>query len=565
MLNGALRWVMAPCLSMALTTFAAVLAAVFAVSAGAQVPPASVMPVWHYTVRPGDTLIGLGKRYLRDPSQWLLVQRANAVRNPRRLPPGMVLRIPASLLLVAPAHARLVAAYGTVRWSSGGDWQPARNGQDIAAGDAIRTGSDGSAVVTLANGTRIKLPPSTVLRFDTLSAYAGGLMADTRLRLQEGRIEIDDNPDRLPNQNLHILTPSAQAVVRGTRFRAEYDAVGVTREETTAGSVALTSAGAAVLVDAGQGSAAAPGKPPMPPVPLLPAPDLGTPPPPCTALPLHIHAPELPGAVAWQGSIAPIDTPDRVVVQKRFPASGAAPGWTVADLPDGRYRLTLRGIDANGLQGQAAQAEIRVAARPFFPVLLQPGRGATVRQPRPEFRWTATEGVDHTELQLARSTDFSAPLADIRVTGQSWTPAADLPAGTTYWRTASLRADGTRGPWSPASAMHYLPGPGSADIAGAAVTFDRDHVMVELAAAPPGQHYALTLANDAALHDPLAQATSTGGMVRLPRPSGGTRYLAARLVDNADGTAGPDVMRAIDVPPRYPYLWLLAIPLLPLL
>ena len=26
--------------------------------------------MWRYTVRPGDTLIGLGQRYLRDPAQW---------------------------------------------------------------------------------------------------------------------------------------------------------------------------------------------------------------------------------------------------------------------------------------------------------------------------------------------------------------------------------------------------------------------------------------------------------------------------------------------------------------
>ena len=116
---------------------------------------------------------------------------------------------------VAKDSAR-VAAYGTVRWSSGGDWQPARDGQDIAAGDAIRTGPDGSAVVTLANGTRIKLPPSTVLRFDTLSAYAGGLMADTRLRLQRGRIT---NTVRRQlgsgTAKFQVTTPNATSAVRG--------------------------------------------------------------------------------------------------------------------------------------------------------------------------------------------------------------------------------------------------------------------------------------------------------------------------------------------------------------
>ena len=42
----------------------------------------------------GDTLIGLGRRYLADPAQWPQLQRLNQVANPRRIPVGTALQIP---------------------------------------------------------------------------------------------------------------------------------------------------------------------------------------------------------------------------------------------------------------------------------------------------------------------------------------------------------------------------------------------------------------------------------------------------------------------------------------
>lgn len=114
-------------------------------------------------------------------------------------------------------------------------------------------------------------------------------------------------------------------------------------------------------------------------------------------------------------------------------------------------------------------------------------------------------------------------------------------------------------------AFRYVPGPGSADLFRAAIRYDADHLMIDLPPAPAGQHYALTLSDNANLQPALAQAQSPGGALTLPRPSSGRRYLGARLVDDSDGTEGPPVVQAIEVPARYPGLWLLLIPLLPAL
>ena len=530
----------------------------------AQTAPSQVPdePVWQYTVRPGDTLIGLGRQYLRDPDEWTQIQQDNHIAQARQIPPGTVLRIPAHLLREQPASAQLTQAFGGVRWRAQAQqaWQNAQPGQTLSAGAQVQVPEGGSAVIELANGTRLSLQPGSELALDTLSLYANGLMADTRMRLQQGQVEIRDNPRQLPNQNLRILTPSAQAVVRGTQFRIGANA-DATREETLGGAVDLQAAGAQVRVDAGQGSLARLGQPPLPPVRLLAAPDLSGMPRVFEQLPLRIPLPKQAGAASWFGQVLAENDPAQVLAQKT--STGGT--LNVADLPNGRYLLRLRAVDINGLQGLDATREFTVFARPFYPMLTAPAAGGTVRVARPPLAWSQVLDVARTRLQVAAEADFAKPRFDLVQQGATWTPPDDLSAGTWYWRAASIDAQGAQGPWSPPRNFRYVPGPGPADLSKATSHFDRDHLQLDLPPAPAGQHYMLTLSDHPSLEPALAEVKTAGGQLTLPRPSSGKRYLGARLVDDSDGTQGPPVVQVIEVPPRYPDLWLLVIPLLPLL
>lgn len=75
-------------------------------AAPAAAEPSDPGPEWRYTLRPGDTLIGVSARYLARPADWPRVQRHNRIANPYRLVPGSVLRIPLAWLRHAPAPAR---------------------------------------------------------------------------------------------------------------------------------------------------------------------------------------------------------------------------------------------------------------------------------------------------------------------------------------------------------------------------------------------------------------------------------------------------------------------------
>jgi len=521
------------------------------------VDPGEEMAVWRYTVRPGDTLIGIAERYLIKPWQWARIQAANKVDDPYRMLPGTVLRIPAAMLRRAPAEVMIATASGDARWrAASGEWQRAVGGQRLASGSTLETLDEASVLLRLADGSTLLLAPNSQIVLDSLSVFAGGLMVDSRLRLQRGQTEVTANPEERANRHLQIKTPSAQAVVRGTHFRVGVDSE-VTREETLRGRVGVSAAGASVSVRRGLGTIARVGEPPSTPVPLLAAPDVAGLPARFEQLPLRFPVPPLSGAAAWHGEIAPDPSFDRLLLSKT--AAGAA--LTFADLPNGDYVLRLRAADSNGLQGFDAVHRFVVFARPFSPGLNSPGEAATIRAARPKFAWSRVVDVARYRLQVASEPSFAEPLHDASSEQNSWQVPEDLPAGRLYWRAASINASDQQGPWRPAAGFTYKPAPGEVDLGRSSIEIAADTIDLNLPQAPDGLYYEAILSAAPDLLPVLAQAQASDGSLSLPRPDGGSYYLGVRLVDRSDNTPGPANVQELDVP--YSRLWLLLL-LLPL-
>lgn len=517
-------------------------------------------PVWRYTVKPGDNLINISARYFARADQWPKVQKANQIADPHRILPGTVLRISADLLRKAPGQALLENVNGTVRWRKGDeDWQDATRGQQLLAGTSLETLDDASALLILADGSKIVLAPNSELALDTLTLYAGGLMADTRMRLQRGQTEVQANPEKLGNQNLRIETPSAQAVVRGTSFRLGADDE-VTREETVAGLVGVSGAGQSVSVPAGLGTVAKAGEPPIKPVPLLAAADVSSLPVRFEHLPMRFPLPAVTDAASWQGQVAPDESFNRILLAK----STNGETLTLADLPNGDYVLRLRAVDRNGLQGFDALHRFTVFARPFPPGLNAPGDSATIRVAKALFAWGNVLDIDRYHLQVSRTADFSELLYDEQLGGDSWQVPEDLPPGQLYWRVASIDADSKQGPWSVPAAFTYKPGPGAVDLGRSALQVESETLILQLAPPPEGLVYEAVLSSDAKMESQLAQlahSRSEDGLLELPRPGFGTYYLGVRLVDLSDNTPGPVSVQKIEIPPSKLWLLLLLLPL----
>lgn len=516
-------------------------------------PPAQVdAPEWRYTLRPGDTLIGLSQRYLARPADWPRLQRHNGIANPYGLLPGSALRIPLAWMRHEPAPAAVVAVSGDARVTlPGTPERPLQAGERLGAGATLVTGAHSSITLRLADGSLLVLQPGARMALDTLSVYPGGGMVDSRLRLQEGRVEVGANPERKPGGRLQVITPSAVAAVRGTRFRVAA-AADASRAETLEGMVGLAAARREVNVAAGQGSLAETGQPPRPPVSLLPAPDLSALPGLVDALPLRFEMPGLSGAMSWHGQIAPDGRFERILLEQ----TGTVPKLSFGDLPDGHYVLRVRAGDALGLHGEDALHAFELDARPFPPLVVGPG--ARVRTSRPALQWSPVVGAQAYRVELARDPGFAEPLHGQRTADSRFVPDVALAPGVYHWRVASIDVDG-QGPFAPPQRFIYDPLPGAPDLGQAAApVFEQGGLALSLPSPPAGLYYELVLSTDAERHAVVWQGQSTDGRLRASPVKMAHHYLAARLVE-ADGTAGPWATRLIEAPPspRWPALLLL--------
>ena len=514
------------------------------------------IPEWRYTLRPGDTLIGVSARYLAEPADWPNVQKHNHISRPRQLTPGNTLRIPLAWLRHEPAPATVVSVTGQVSVKLPEMAERALlAGEQLVSGALLSTSANSSATLRFADNSVMVLQPAARLSLDTVSVYAGGGMVDTQLRLQQGRVEIVANPGRASSSRLQVITPSAVAAVRGTRFRVSAD-VAVTREETLEGEVGLSAAGKKVGVPEGKGTLAEAGKPPQMPVALLSAPDLTSLPTRVDSLPMRFTLPAQPGAVSWLGQIAEDIQFEKLLLE----ASSDTPKLSFGDLPDGRYILRVRAADKQGLQGRDAVHAFELDARPFAPLLTAPG--TRVRTALPEWQWSRVVGASGYQIHVARDADFSDLVQSGHTADPRLTASKELKPGGYYWRVASIDASG-QGPFSASQRFTYDPLPGMPELSQTAPTFTDNALTLALPAPPAGLQYELVLSRDAERKQVVWTGLSSDGKLKASPVEPATYFLAARLVE-ADGTAGPYATRVIEAPPSR-FRWELLLFLLPLL
>ncbi len=518
---------------------------------------------WQYIVRPGEKLVDIARRYLKQPRQWPAIKAKNSIADENRLIPGSKLLIPAAMLRQQPAQATLETVNGKVRWRAGKSaWQDAHPGDKLEMGSSLETATDASALLRLADGSSVLISQDSSIALDTLSLYSKGLMANTRVRLQGGRIEVLANPTKRSARLFQVTTPSAQAVVRGTRFRVAY-ADGLTHEETLEGVVGVSARGRSVRVAPGQGVLVKTGAAPAKAFSLPKAPEVPGLPTHFEQLPLHFPLPTPAQGQAWLGQISPDERMEQILLSKMTTGSVIA----FADLPNGNYVLRLRTVDSNGIHGVDAVHPFTVFARPFppgtnAPGLNVPGDGAVLRNARPDFSWSSIVGITQYRLQLSSRADFADPLHEITSEQAKWRASSDLPAGTLFWRVASVSAENQRGPWGPISSFTYKPGPGATELGKGALEIESDDIRIKIPPPPDGQYYEAILASDVGLQKIVAQAKSDVGEITLPYPESGTYFLGVRLIDRSDETPGPMAVQTVEIEAKR--LWLILLLLLPL-
>lgn len=516
-------------------------------------PPPSAPDEWVYTVRPGDNLWNLCREYLTSVHDWRRLQRLNRLTDPHRIPPGTRLSIPFAWMKAQPAPARVVEARGEVRLSrpSSGEAPSVTAGVELRPGDVMTTGPDASVAVEFADGSRMLVGADARVVFDVLSAFGRTGMVDTRVRLERGRARSNVTPRR---GRFRIWTPAAATVVRGTEFRAEFDAERrQARTEVLSGTVEATAARATIAIPPSFGTTAVEGAPPAPPVPLLPAPDLGASPRVVERLPMRIAVPPVAGAVAYHLELA---TDDRFVTLA-YEGTSATAEFRAATLPDGAYALRLRAVDAAGLQGLDATSSLVLNARPEPPVLVEPVADAVVPAARPSFRWTRPADATGYRVQVAAAGATDAPLSDVRLDGHGpFTVDRDLQPGAYVWRAATVSGDeaGPFGDWQPFTRRLPPPGPQVAPPQAEA-----GRMRLAWPKGAEGSTYRLQVARDAAFTDLVVDETLTAPDFTLQQPGPGVYHLRVKTIE-PDGFEGEfGVPQAFEVaappPPKRRFPW----------
>lgn len=489
---------------------------------------------WIYRVRPTDNIWDVSRHYLKPGVSWQQLQTYNQVTDPHHLPPGMRLRIPIAWLAVQPASATVVTVIGNAHAQEGdqGTVQDVKPGMSLGMGTRLTTEANASLTLQFADGSRVLMQHDSVLELDRLSAYGRTGMADTRLRLQRGRV-INDVTHVDGVAHFSVQTPSSISTVRGTHFRMGTDGSDHSQTEVLGGRVDVGGDQRHVLVASGKGVAVTAGQRPGAPRALLDAPDLHCPQQPIgsTSYPLTWAA--LPNATRYRVHVAPNARFEALLMDRVV----TPPGVNLPDLPDGSYAIRVHGIDAQQLEGEDATCAVQLSAHPQPPLVVEPQPGSKVRETRPHFRWTESMEAASYAWQLASDANFQQLLgSQDTLTGTTARAPQTLPLGHYWWRIASRDHNGKLGPYSapmPFDLVAEPPVPAANKPKHSGKDMD-----FSWQAGLPGQHYQVQMARDPELAHPTLDKTLTQPSLEIPKPAHGTWYLRMRTIDT-DGYAGP--------------------------
>lgn len=503
---------------------------------------------WHYRIVPGDTLSGIAAAYLLDPAGWRGLQQHNRVDDPRRLQPGQLLRVPYDWLRRDPVAAEVIFVQGaaSVRRLGSATAEPVRAGMPVRPGDLLRTGPQASATLRFADGSRLLISPHSEVLVEDLLVYGRSAVADHGLRLQRGGVDVQVPPARGSAPVFEIRTPAINLGVRGTEFRARVvdgDA-GRSIVEVLEGRVAAASPTAAVAgtvsVDAGYGTHALPQQPIAPPRPLLPAPAAAHATSAATDAPARPNWQPVEGAVGYRAQVF-ADAQGTALLRDAM-LTGPAAQWPIeASLPNGRYLLRVRAIDASGLEGRERDLPFTVAMQPSGPRSELPPDGAVIGGDSVNLRWSLQPDALRYRLQLGASRDLTDLLRERVVVGND--TALALPPGVYHWRVAAMagaaEAAQRSGAFGPARVFELRAMPPLPELEP--VQFSPANLLLRWRPTAAGQGLQVQLASDPAFEQVVFDERTWGAQMQLPRPPAGVYHLRMRswIGDASAGEFGP--------------------------
>ena len=287
--------------------------------------------------------------------------------------PGTRLRMPVAWMRTQHIKATVLKVVGAPTLSSA---DGVKANLDAATtlnlGDTIVTDSTSTVSIQMGDGTQLIVLPGSVITMESLRQYVDTDMVDSIIKLDQGRVEVVAKPATGAGSRFQIKTPSAITAVRGTQFRVgEVD--GISLNETLEGRIGVSAGGDTKSVTAGFGVVVKNGSRPSTPIELLPGPTLEFVKP-MDRLDMILDWPKVEGASGYRAQVFKLNDNNHLLLDKTT-------GKNSVKLPapeDGEYRLVVRAIDPNQLEGFNSQTVFEVDARPVPPPQIGPYRSSRI-------------------------------------------------------------------------------------------------------------------------------------------------------------------------------------------
>lgn len=388
-----------------------------------------------YTVRRGDTLLGLTAKYLVGADAFERVVRANRLPDNNRIYPGNVLVVPISVMRFEPLQARIVSFKGSTSVITGGKAVAPSVGLAIRPGDVLQTAVDGFVTIQLSNGSRMTLPTQSRVRVVQMRQFLLTKSTDFDFSVEKGRTEVSAKPANNINNLFRLRTPIAVSAVRGTKLRIGYESQNdPSLTEVVEGKVAVDGANPAAatsLVPAGFGAAAA-ASGEVGTEELLPAPVINDAARLWRSRFLDFDVAPVATARGYKLQLAKDADFQDMIAETRSPTTKLR----LAGIDNGIYFARAMAIAPSGLEGLSKTVRIKRELAPLY-------ASVSSTSGRQRFVWeTDGRGDPIFRLQLFPGSMSATPVIDeAGITANSMT-VGNLPVGSYVWRVGMRRIVG---------------------------------------------------------------------------------------------------------------------------
>jgi FecR protein len=264
--------------------------------------------------------------------------------------------IPVEWMFLRPVVATILNATGSSQFSHANTKNTyinlGSNAKWIEEGTSIKTGENSFVNIRFPDNSVLMVKPNSEVVLETLKRYAGSDVFKIKLFVNKGRAESEVKPLSSQASDYSVRSRRLTTGVRGTQFSVTDDPDGNASTEVLEGGVQLTDqSDRAMIVPTGFGSFVAQTRA-SDLIPLIPAPAWKCDPSGLTmsqSLPLAFSQ----APASYRMDIVALESGNQqqlLVKTTQLPATIAL----------GKYRINVRGIDANGLQGYGSDGIVKV-------------------------------------------------------------------------------------------------------------------------------------------------------------------------------------------------------------